>query len=63
MLRAPDAAVFEAARSAGVVVVTNDGDFPKLLEWRGSPPRVVWITCGNVHEPPFARHRALGLAV
>ena len=44
---AEDPAIFEAARAAGAVVVTKDGDFVGLLERRGPPPRVVWLTFGN----------------
>jgi len=27
--------------------MTKDIDFPQLLERMGSPPQVLWITCGN----------------
>lgn len=44
---ASDRDIFVAGRSAGVVIVTKDGDFVRLLEQLGPPPQVVWITCGN----------------
>ena len=44
--RASDPEIFFAAREAGAVVVTKDQDFVRLLERHGSPPRVIWITCG-----------------
>lgn len=56
MLRADDAVIFRAARTAGdVVVVTKDDDFPKLLAQHGPPPRVVWVTCGNVKNRDLRR--------
>ena len=42
-----DRGIFDAARESGVVVVTKDRDFRELLERLGSPPNVIWITCGN----------------
>lgn len=44
---AEDAAIFEAGRAAGAVIMTKDSDFVDLLTRHGSPPQVVWITCGN----------------
>lgn len=42
-----DSQIFEAAREEGAVVVTKDQDFVTLLERRGPPPQVIWVTCGN----------------
>ena len=48
---ADDAVIFEAARSGkAAVVVTKDEDFVQLLEHRGPPPQIVWVTCGNVRN-------------
>jgi predicted nuclease of predicted toxin-antitoxin system len=48
-LRDADAAkIFVAARKAGAVVLTKDEDFVTLVSRLGSPPAVVWLTCGNV---------------
>lgn len=49
LLEAVDTAIFEAARaqSSPVVVMTKDSDFVDLIERRGSPPQILWITCGN----------------
>ncbi len=47
---AADEAIFAAARSADVVVLTKDSDFVRLLEQHGSPPKVLWLTCGNTSE-------------
>ena len=47
MRSSKDPEIFDAARESGVVVVTKDRDFRELLERLGSPPSVIWITCGN----------------
>jgi len=44
---ASDAAIFRAARKAGVVVMTKDRDFLHLLFEQGPPPQVIWLRVGN----------------
>jgi predicted nuclease of predicted toxin-antitoxin system len=44
---ATDEQIFQAAQNAGAVVVTKDSDFLTLLERRGAPPQVIWLTMGN----------------
>ncbi len=44
---ATDSTIFEAARDAGAVVMTKDGDFVRLLHDRGPPPQILWIRLGN----------------
>ena len=44
---AKDLAIFNAARQAKAVVMTKDADFIPLLDQHGSPPKILWITCGN----------------
>jgi len=44
---APDRPIFEAAREAEAVVVTKDFDFVRLVDEVGTPPQVLWLTCGN----------------
>jgi predicted nuclease of predicted toxin-antitoxin system len=45
---ASDRVIFEAARAARAVVITKDIDFVTLLDQRGPPPQIVWVTTGNV---------------
>jgi predicted nuclease of predicted toxin-antitoxin system len=52
---ATDAAIFEAARDATAIVLTKDADFVRLLEQRGPPPQVVWVTCGNTSNAVLTR--------
>ena len=44
---ASDPEIFRAAREAGVVVMTKDRDFIRLLEEQGPPPQVIWLRLGN----------------
>ena len=44
---AEDKAIFEYARKAEAIVMTKDEDFVQLLHRFGSPPKIIWITCGN----------------
>lgn len=44
---ATDESIFQAARAAGATVMTKDSDFIKLHHHKGTPPQVIWLTCGN----------------
>jgi predicted nuclease of predicted toxin-antitoxin system len=43
-----DSVLFDYARAEGAVVLSKDSDFVELVHRLGSPPQIVWITCGNV---------------
>ncbi len=43
--------IFRAAREAGAVVMTKDGNFVRLLEQHGAPPQVLWVSLGNTSKP------------
>lgn len=44
---AEDEEIFQKAKVANAVVMTKDSDFVSLLDRFGSPPKVIWLTCGN----------------
>lgn len=44
---ATDLEIFTAAQQAKATIVTKDSDFVELLYRHGSPPKVIWLTCGN----------------
>jgi predicted nuclease of predicted toxin-antitoxin system len=44
---ATDLEIFTAAKQAAVVVITKDSDFSHLIQRLGSPPKVIWLRCGN----------------
>lgn len=45
---AQDIEIFEAARAKNAVIMTKDSDFIDLVCRLGTPPRILWLTCGNV---------------
>lgn len=44
---AEDLEIFEAAKAQGIIFMTKDSDFADLVERLGSPPQIIWLTCGN----------------
>ena len=42
-----DREIFEAARVANAILISKDSDFVELGLGRGSPPKLIWITCGS----------------
>ena len=42
-----DKVIFASARNAGAIVMTKDSDFVKLQHQKESPPKIIWLTCGN----------------
>lgn len=48
MRDATDKAIFEAAKDANAILVSKDSDFVELVMRLGAPPKLIWLTCGNV---------------
>lgn len=44
---AEDEEIFAAAKAQGVIFITKDSDFIDLVERLGTPPQLIWLTCGN----------------
>lgn len=44
---AEDSVIFFSAKKADASVMTKDGDFLELQKRHGTPPKIIWITCGN----------------
>ena len=65
MRDASDPEIFRAARDAGVVVMTKDRDFMRLLDEQGPPPQVIWLRVGNCSNASLQKvlattlHRAM----
>lgn len=36
-------------------ILTKDRDFVELVHRRGTPPQVIWITCGNTSNDEMMR--------
>ena len=47
MDRAADEAIWNYAAAHGFVIVTQDSDFAERSKLFGSPPKIVWLRCGN----------------
>jgi predicted nuclease of predicted toxin-antitoxin system len=45
---AKDIDIFMLAKSENAVIMTKDSDFIDLVCRLGSPPQILWLTCGNV---------------
>jgi predicted nuclease of predicted toxin-antitoxin system len=44
---AEDPEIFEEAKVQEAIVMTKDSDFVDMVERLGSPPQIIWLTCGN----------------
>ncbi|WP_346289446.1 DUF5615 family PIN-like protein [Sphaerothrix gracilis] len=42
-----DTEIWEFAKLNNFCIVTQDADFPERSRLYGSPPKVVWLRCGN----------------
>lgn len=45
---ASDKAIFAAACAANAVLMSKDSDFVEMVLRNGPPPKLIWLTCGNV---------------
>jgi predicted nuclease of predicted toxin-antitoxin system len=45
---AEDPEIFEAAKAQGIIFMTKDSDFVDLVDRLGSPPQIIWLTCGKL---------------
>lgn len=52
---ASDLKIFEAAQQHNAIVMTKDADFLDLIRDRGTPPQIIWITCGNTSNANLRR--------
>jgi len=43
-----DTAIWEFAKINGFYIVTQDADFAERSRLYGSPPKIIWLRCGNV---------------
>ncbi|HEY9851502.1 MAG TPA: DUF5615 family PIN-like protein [Leptolyngbyaceae cyanobacterium] len=44
---ADDSEIWEFAKTEGFCIVTQDADFAERSHLYGSPPKVIWLRCGN----------------
>jgi predicted nuclease of predicted toxin-antitoxin system len=58
---AEDPEIFEKAKAQGVILITKDSDFVDLVDRLGSPPQIIWLTCGNTSNAELRRILSLTL--
>ncbi|MBW4649870.1 MAG: DUF5615 family PIN-like protein [Kastovskya adunca ATA6-11-RM4] len=44
---ADDIEIWEFAKTQGFCIVTQDADFAERSRLYGSPPKIIWLRCGN----------------
>ena len=44
---AEDDEIFAFAKEENAVILTKDEDFIRLQAHLGSPPQIIWVSCGN----------------
>jgi predicted nuclease of predicted toxin-antitoxin system len=47
LVDASDRTVWDYAKANGFTLVTLDSDFAEMAALLGSPPKVIWLRCGN----------------
>jgi predicted nuclease of predicted toxin-antitoxin system len=55
MPEADDAEIWEFAKTQEFCIVTQDTDFADRSRLYGSPPKVVWLRCGNTATSAIER--------
>lgn len=45
---ANDRTIFDAARDANAILISKDSDFIEMVLRNGPPPKLIWLTCGNL---------------
>ena len=53
---ATDMEIFQKAKLAKVIITSKDQDFIDLIQRLGSPPKLIWVTLGNVTNANLRRH-------
>jgi predicted nuclease of predicted toxin-antitoxin system len=47
LAEADDLSIWKYAKDNQLVIVTQDSDYSDWNKLRGSPPKIVWLRCGN----------------
>lgn len=47
LAEADDLVIWNHAKDHGLVIVTQDSDYPDWNKFLGAPPKIVWLRCGN----------------
>lgn len=64
---ADDQIIFDRARAENIIIVSKDIDCVDLVSRFGAPPKLIWLTCGNISNDAlrslFRARLKLALAV
>jgi predicted nuclease of predicted toxin-antitoxin system len=44
---ATDGELWARAQTEGYAILTHDADFAEMAALKGSPPKIIWLRCGN----------------
>ena len=58
-----DTEIWEFAKTNEFYIVTQDADFTERSRLYGSPPKVIWMRCGNIPTKQVERILRSGLEV
>lgn len=61
MTAATDTEIWEFAKAGNFFIVTQDADFAEKSRLYGSPPKVIWLRCGNTTTNKVESILRLGL--
>src|SRR5437016_5669592 len=53
--KATDKNIVLQTRKQNAIIITKDSDFQDLLLLHSSPPKIIWITCGNTSNDKLKR--------
>lgn len=48
LLQTADKEIYNLASKNNIIILTKDEDFAELLRLKGAPPKVIWVTVGNI---------------
>ena len=51
LIEKSDAEIFFFAREDDFIIVSKDSDFLDLVAYHGAPPKILFVTCGNIRNP------------
>lgn len=55
LLNASDTLTFSEASKENIIIMSKDQDFVNLVNAKGTPPYLIWITCGNTSNDRMRR--------
>ncbi|MCT7963517.1 DUF5615 family PIN-like protein [Laspinema sp. D1] len=63
LTEADDSEIWEFAKAQNFCIVTQDADFAERSRLYGSPPKVIWLRCGNAPTTTVERILRAGVEI